>query len=127
MGTPELDRIRSIVLGLPEVNERFSHGAPSFFLRDKRPICYFHDSDFSSDGRVSIWCPAPPGEQEELIAVDPLVFFSPTPSSSGVFKDWIGVFLDALDGSTIDWQDIEDVLVDAFRLVAPKKLWPQTR
>ncbi len=127
MGTSELDRIRSIALGLPEVNERFSHGAPGFFLRDKRPICYFHDTDFASDGRVSIWCPAPPGEQEELIAVDPLVFFAPTPSSSGVFEDWIGVFLDELDGSTIDWQDIEDVLADAFRLVAPKKLWPQTR
>ena len=122
MGMTELTRIRSVALALPEVNERLSHGAPSFFLRDKRPICYFHDSDFSSDGRVSIWCPAPPGGQDELVAIDPLVFFPPTPSSSGVFREWIGVFLDKLHDSTVDWHDVEDVIEDAFRLVAPKKL-----
>ncbi len=122
MSTPELDRIRSIALALPEVNERLSHGAPSFFLRDKRPICYFHGSDFASDGRISIWCPSPPGGQEELIAADPTVFFAPTPSSSGVFRDWIGVFLDSREGAEVDWQDVADVVEDAFRLVAPKKL-----
>ncbi len=122
VSTPELDRIRSIALALPEVNERLSHGAPSFFFRDKRPICYFHGSDFASDERVSIWCPAPPGGQELLIATDPLVFFAPTPSSSGVFRDWIGVFLDEKNGSTVDWDDVADVVEDAFRLVAPKKL-----
>ncbi len=122
MSTPELDRIRSIALALPEVNERLSHGAPSFFLRDKRPICYFHGSDFASDGRASIWCPSPPGEQEDLVAADPIVFFAPTPSSSGVFKDWIGVFLDNQEGAKVNWQDVADVIEDAFRLVAPKKL-----
>lgn len=115
-------RVRSIALALPEVNERLSHGAPSFFLRDKRPICYFHGSDFASDGRVSIWCPAPPGAQEELVAADPIAFFAPTPSSSGVFRDWIGVFLDNREGSTNNWQDVADVVEDAFRLTAPKSL-----
>ncbi len=125
VSTRELDQIRSIALALPEVNERLSHGAPSFFFRDKRPICYFHGSDFASDERVSIWCPAPPSGQEELIATDPLVFFAPTPSSAGVFRDWIGVFLDNRGGSTVDWHDVEDVVEDAFRLVAPKKLFAE--
>ena len=120
-----LTRLREIALALPEVNERDSHGAPSFFLRDKRPICYFHDSDFASDGRVSIWCPAPQGGQAELVALDATVFFSPTPSSSGVFKDWIGAFVDALDDTEVDWDDIADVIEDAYRLVAPKKLAAQ--
>lgn len=31
-----LARIRAICLGLPEVSERLSHGAPSFFVREKR-------------------------------------------------------------------------------------------
>lgn len=122
MSSPDLLRIRSIAFALPEINERLSHGAPSFFLRDKRPICYFHDSDFARDGRVSIWCPAPPGAQAELVASDPIRFFAPTPSSSGIFKDWIGVFLDSRQGSSVNWQDVADIVEDAYRLIAPKKL-----
>lgn len=33
-----LGRIRAICLGLPETSERFSHGAPPFFVRAKRPF-----------------------------------------------------------------------------------------
>jgi hypothetical protein len=40
----QLDRVRKIALALPEVNERLSHGEPCFFVRDKRPLCYFHDN-----------------------------------------------------------------------------------
>jgi hypothetical protein len=43
MGRRDLDRVRRIALAMPEVNERLSHGAPCFFIRDKRPVCYFHD------------------------------------------------------------------------------------
>ena len=117
-----LDRIRAIALAMPEVNERLSHGAPSFFLRDKKPICYFHSAEFASDDRVSIWCPAPPGAQEARIATDPAVFFAPTPSSSGVFKDWIAAFLDDKDCVRGNWDDIEEMIEDAYRHVAPKKL-----
>ena len=119
MSTPELDRIRTILLGLPEVNERLSHGAPTFFLRDKRPLCYFHGSDFASDERISIWCPGGPGVQEELVAANPTTFFAPTPSSSGVFASWIVAFLDTDD---VDWNEITEVIHDAYRLIAPKKL-----
>ena len=48
-----LDRVRRIVLALPGVNERMSHGEPCFFIRDKRPLCYFHD-DHNGDGRISL-------------------------------------------------------------------------
>ncbi|MFT5531404.1 MAG: hypothetical protein ACI91O_001428 [Candidatus Poriferisodalaceae bacterium] len=54
MDSAELKKVRKIALRLPEVTERFSHGAPSFLLRDKRPICYFHAADFASDGLVSV-------------------------------------------------------------------------
>ena len=121
----ELKRVREIALALPEVNERYSHGAPSFFLRDKKPICYFHGADFASDGRVSIWCRSTPGDQAELIAINPDVFFAPTPSSSGVFKDWIAAFLDNLDDTNVDWDDIAGMIQDAYRQVAPKKLIAQ--
>ena len=117
----ELEQVRAIALSLPEVNERLSHGAPSFFVRDKKPICYFHSAEFASDDRVSIWCPAPPGTRDELTAGDPERFFSPTPSASGVFRHWIGMFIDDQAGE-VDWEETAEVIEDAFRHVAPKKL-----
>jgi hypothetical protein len=54
MDSAELKKVRKIALRLPDVTERFSHGEPSFFLRDKRPICYCHAADFASDGLVSV-------------------------------------------------------------------------
>lgn len=122
MGDAVLDRIRRIALALPEVNERMMRGAPTFRFRDGPPICYFHDADFAGDGRTSVWYPARPGSQEERILLDPLVFFAPTPSASGVFGDWVGVYLDDRHGGHVDWEDIEDLIRDAFRTVAPKKL-----
>ena len=35
-----LERIRRICLELPEVSERLSHGAPTFFVRGKRPFAW---------------------------------------------------------------------------------------
>jgi hypothetical protein len=69
MGTRELIRVRKIVLARPGVNERLSHGEPCFFVRDHRPLCYYHD-DHNSDGRISLWRPAPLGVQEELVAAE---------------------------------------------------------
>jgi hypothetical protein len=115
--TLELDRVRAIALALPEVTERLSHGATCFFVRDKRPLCYFHDHH--NDDRVSLWCPAPPGMQAALVASGPTRFFKPPTSASGTFSDWLGVFLDPSGDAVVDWDEIAEILEEAFRLVAP--------
>ena len=117
MATLELVRVRAIALALPEVTERLSHGATCFFVRDKRPLCYFHDHH--NDDRVSLWCPAPPGMQAALVADEPTRFFKPPTSASGTFSDWLGVFLDPSGEAAVDWDEIAEILEDAFRLVAP--------
>lgn len=118
----ELDRLRAITLALPDVTERLSHGAPCFFVRSNRPICYYHDADFSGEGASSIWCPALPGVAEELAAAEPDRFFRPQPSASGAFATWLGVHLDAAGAEGVDWALIATVIEDAYRMVAPKKL-----
>ena len=35
-------------------DERFSHGAPCFFVQDTRAVCYYHDNH-RGDGRISLW------------------------------------------------------------------------
>jgi hypothetical protein len=117
----ELDRLRRIALALPEVNERTSHGEPCFFVRDKRPLCYLHD-DHNGDGRVSLWCPAALGVQEEMVRAAPNRFFAPPTSASGVFSGWLGVYLDTFGSSKVDWGEVTAIVEDAYRHVAPKTL-----
>jgi len=116
VATSELDRVRAIALVLPGVTEQLSHGAICFFVRDKRPLCYFHDHH--NDDRVSLWCPAVPGAQEALVGSEPTRFFKPPTSASGTFSDWLGVFL---DHAAVDWDEIAEIVEDAFRLVAPAR------
>src|SRR5215204_3158431 len=105
MGTLEYGRVRDIALALPEVKEQLSHGAPCFFIRGKRALCYYHDNH-RGDGRISLWCPSPPGVAEELTAAEPQRFFEPTPSASGTFSGWLGVYLDTSGPHKVDWDEI---------------------
>ena len=92
-----------------------------FFVRDKRPLCYFHD-DHNGDGRVSLWCPAPPGAQEEMVNAEPLRFFAPPTSSAGVFREWLAVYLDTTEPGMVDWNEVAALIEDAFRHIAPAML-----
>jgi hypothetical protein len=121
MGTHELDRVRGIALALPEVHERLSHGEPCFFVRNTRALCYYHDHH-NGDGRISLWCPAPPGLQEAFVSTEPERFFRPPVSAKGTFSGWLGVFLDTAGEDELDWDEIAAIIRDAFRYVAPKVL-----
>ncbi len=118
MGKRELDRVRRIALALPEVTERLSHGAPCFYIQNKRALCRYHDHH-RGDDRISLWCPVEPSVQEALVADRPKLFFKPTPSAGGIFADWIGAYLDTQD---VDWKLVATVVEQAFVKVAPSKL-----
>jgi len=109
-----LKGVRSICLALPEVTERPSHGSPAWFVRDKKTIAMFVD-DHHGDGILGIWCAAPPGVQEELVAQEPARFYRPPYVGH---RGWLGVRLDV----DVDWGEVADILEDAFRCVAPKTL-----
>jgi hypothetical protein len=110
-----LARLRSVCFALPEVSERVSHGAPTFFIRDKKVLCTFHPNGIHGEHGMSIWAPAPPGVQEQLVDDEPERFYRP-PYVGG--KGWIGVRLD----NDVDWDEIDGIVRDSYRLVAPKTL-----
>ena len=108
-------RLRAICLALPEVTERPSHGAPTWFVRGKSAFVTLwadghHDHQFPH-----LWCAAPPGAQAELTASAPDQFFQP-PYVGG--RGWIGVRLDG----DIDWAEIAELCQDAYRVIAPARL-----
>lgn len=109
------ERVREICLALPEVTERLSHGAPTWFVRGKSAFVTLwvhghHDNEFPH-----LWCAAPPGAQQDLIAAEPAQFFRP-PYVGG--RGWIGVRLDR----GADWAEIGELCQDAYRAIAPAKL-----
>ncbi len=108
------DPVRRIALALPETSERLSHGAPTFFIRDKKTFVMCMD-DHHGDGRVALWCAAEPGVQDELTASEPERFFRPPYVGH---RGWIGVRID-LD---VDWDEIAVIVADAYRAVAPATL-----
>ncbi len=109
-----LSRVRKICLSLPETTERSSHGAPSFFVRDK--VCFVnYMDDHHEDGRLALWCASPPGMRDGLVKADPEQYFVPPYVG---FRGWIGVRLDRGP----DWDAVERIIRDAYVAVAPKKL-----
>ncbi len=113
--TSALDRIRALCLALPETSERLSHGAPTFFVRGTTTFVTFMDHHHHDDGRLAIWCAAPPGAQETLVDEEPARFFVP-PYVGG--RGWLGVRLDV----DVDWVEVGGMIEDSFRSVAPRRL-----
>ena len=112
-----LQRIRAICLALPEVSERLSHGAPTFFVRGKKAFLMVL-TDHHGDGRFAIWCAAPTGMQSMLVEADPERFFVPPYVGH---RGWLGVRLDR--GIAPD--ELAGVVEDAYAEVAPQRLLAQ--
>lgn len=109
-----LRRLRTVCSELPEVTERLSHGASTFFVRGKRTVCYLTD-DHHGDGRLALVCPAPSGTQEELTSSEPERFFRPPYVGH---RGWIGLRLDR----DPDWGEVAAIVEEAYRCVAPRTL-----
>ncbi|TML83142.1 MAG: MmcQ/YjbR family DNA-binding protein [Actinobacteria bacterium] len=109
-----LAQIREICLGLPETSERLSHGAPTFFVLEKRSFLMVL-ADHHGDGRFAMWCAAPDGVQSMLVEADPERFFVPPYVGH---RGWLGVRLDR----GLDWNELAGIAEDAYAEVAPAKL-----
>src|SRR5262245_46189198 len=110
MARQPIDRLRAICLALPEATERETWGNATFRVREK-----IFAMERSDDGRVSVWCKAPPGSQMVLVGADPDRFFVPPYVGH---KGWIGMRLDRRP----DWREVAALVTRSYRLIAPKRL-----
>jgi hypothetical protein len=109
-----LQAVREICLGLPETSERPSHGAPTFFIREKRSFATVWDNHHD-DGRFALVCAAPAGMQAALVEADPERFYVPPYFGR---RGWIGVRVDR----GFDRDEIAGIVEDAYAEVAPPRL-----
>jgi hypothetical protein len=107
--------LRAICLALPEVTERPSHSAPTWFVRDKKSFVMLWADGHHGNQFPHLWCAAPPGVQAELVETEPERFFRPPYVGH---RGWIGVRLDR----KVDWTEVTEICRDAYRVVAPKTL-----
>ena len=114
MDAEVLRQVRRCCFSLPEVTERLSHGTPTFFVRDRKSFAQLWD-DHHGDGRLALWCAAPPGVQEALIAEEPTRFFRPPYVGP---RGWLGVDL----RREPDWDEFDAIVREAYRVVAPVSL-----
>jgi hypothetical protein len=108
-------RVVAIVATLPEATaEPAGESHLSLGVRGKR-FGYVLDNHHG-DGRFALNCKAGPGVNRELARAHPDRFHVPAYVGA---QGWLGLWLDL---RAVDWDEVQRVLEDAWRLVAPKRL-----
>lgn len=111
-----LSQLRTIIEALPETSEKLSHGSPTWWGGKKTFAC-FHSGAYD-EGHPAVWFKAPDGAQADLISADPDRFYRPKYLGP---KGWVGM---RLDGG-VDWDEVRFLLVQGYRMVAPKRALKQ--
>jgi hypothetical protein len=110
-----VERLREICLALPETTERPTHGEAGFFVRDRKLFVTLDDHHHGAD-HLAFWCAAPQGVQEACVGHNPERYFRPPYVGH---RGWLGVRIDDDDPP---WDEIAEVVRDAYRQVAPRSL-----
>lgn len=101
--------VRRIALSFPETSEKLSWGMPTFRVKGKVFASLADD-----DASIGVKCPME--DREELIASEPEKFFM-RPGHDESFA-WLRVRLAAVE----DEEELRAILLDSWRLAAPKTL-----
>ena len=90
-------------------------GDHAAFLVRKRIFAYYLDNHHG-DGIVAVTCKALPGDNTALVNRFPSKFYLPAYIGS---RGWVAL---RLDGKSVDWDEVSELLETSYRLVAPRKL-----
>ena len=113
-----LARLRKLCLAFPEAHEVEAWGEPTFRVKNKLFAMHAASGNHHGDGREGVWIKSAHMTQDMLVRAEPKRYFVPPyVGKSG----WVGAFIDR----GADWEIVADLLRDAYRLTAPKKLVAQ--
>jgi phosphoribosylglycinamide formyltransferase-1 len=112
-----LARLTKLALALPEVARQIC-GSHAQFLVRKKTFAYFLN-DHHGDGIVAVTCKVLPGDNKALAEAQPDRFYLPAYLAS---RGWVALRLDA---GKIDWDEVNDLLMSSYALIAPRRLAEQ--
>jgi hypothetical protein len=111
---PRLSRVTKLALDLPETSRQIYGGHAQFLVR-KKTFAYFLDNHHG-DGIVAVTCKVLPGDNKALVDAQPRRFYLPAYIAS---RGWVAL---RLDTGKIDWDEVRELLLGSYALVAPKRL-----
>ena len=111
---PRLVRLSEIALGLPDATRQIC-GSHAQFLVRKKTFAYFLD-DHHGDGIVAVTCKVLAGDNKALAEAQPDRFYLPAYIAS---KGWVALRLDL---GKVDWDEVRELLLGSYMLIAPKRL-----
>lgn len=111
---PRLARLTRICLALPETARRLINTHADFRVRGK-VFAYFLDNHHG-DGIVAVCCKSQLGENVDRAHREPERFYLPAYIGK---QGWFGL---RLDRGAVDWNDVENIVAQSWRLAAPKTL-----
>lgn len=113
---PLLARVRSICLGLPEAQEKISHGRPNFYT--KKVFASYGATvkgDHYSDEYDQSVLVVPAATEREALLQDERFF---VPAYVGAYG-WIGLNLRI---GAPDWDEVRELVAESYRATAPARL-----
>jgi predicted DNA-binding protein (MmcQ/YjbR family) len=116
---PRLTRLCELALSLPGTTREL-RGSHAQFLVRKKTFAYFLN-DHHGDGIVSVTCKVLVGDNEGFVAAQPLRFYLPAYIGS---RGWVAL---RLDTGKVDWDEVRELLLGSYMLVAPARLAEQVK
>ena len=111
---PRLTRLTKVALALPETSREI-YGSHAQYLVRKNTFAYFLNNHHG-DGIVAVTCKVLPSDNKALAEAQPDRFYLPAYLAS---RGWVALRLDA---GKIDWDEVRDLLLCSYTLIAPKRL-----
>jgi hypothetical protein len=109
-----LERISKICSALPKSIREVLGKHASFTVAGKTYAYYLNNHH--GDDIIGIACKVLPGDNEALVAAQPVKFYLPAYVGP---RGWVGLRLDI---AGVDWNEAAELLTGSYRLIAPKRL-----
>src|ERR1039457_5963276 len=107
-------RLMTICLALPEAIQESAARHATFLVR--KAVFAYYLNDHHGDGIISVCCKGLPGDNEKLVAAHPAKFYLPAYIGP---RGWVALRLDV---SGLDWNEVAELVVASYQLIAPKRL-----
>jgi predicted DNA-binding protein (MmcQ/YjbR family) len=111
---PRLTRVTEIALSLPETTRRI-YGSHAQFLVREKTFAYFLNNHHG-DGIIAVTCKVLSGDNKALAEAQPGRYYLPAYLAS---KGWAAL---RLDMGKVDWDEVSELLLGSYALIAPKRL-----